>query len=83
MYNLASDEELANLEIANQIRRRLDGVSLRIADAAEDLEPPSTNRGRLDSSRLRRDTGFDDWTPMSASTLERTLDSIRARLTHA
>ncbi len=83
LYQLASGERLTNLELGRQIARLFHDVSLRIAPADESPEPPLSRLGWLDNSRLRQDTGFNDWTRMSADTLKRTLDSIREAVGHA
>ena len=82
LYNLAGDERLSDLEVARQIAGIIDGVSLRI-NQKEASERASSSAGWLDNSRFRGDIGFRDWTPMSASTLEATLQSIRSRMTNA
>lgn len=78
LYHLASKQQLANREIATQIGQLLDDVRLRIAPAGDQPEPPRRNLGLLDNSRLRRDTGFTDWSPMNAATLGATLASFRS-----
>ena len=82
LYNVASDERLSNLEIAKQIAEMAGGVSLRI-NPAEVSERASSGAGWLDNSRLRADIGFSDWTPMSGSTLEATMQNIQPRLRDA
>ena len=78
LYQLASGERLSNFHVARQIARLFDAVSLQIAAINESPEAPLSRLGWLDNSRLRQDTGFNDWTRMSADTLKRTLDSVRA-----
>ena len=83
LYQLASGERLSNFHVARQIARLFDAVSLQIAAINESPEAPLSRLGWLDNSRVRQDTGFNDWTRMSADTLKRTLDSIRAGVAHA
>ena len=83
LYQLASGERISNLDLARQIQQLLDGVVLQFAADEEEMEPASAHLGWLDNSRLRLDTGFCDWTKMSAETLDRTLASIRSGAAHA
>ena len=76
LYHIASGERKTNLEIAQMIDNLLDGVSLRIGSVMETGRPITRNLGWLDNSRLRRDTGFCDWTPMSPSLFETMLAGL-------
>lgn len=82
LYNLAGDERLSNLEVARQIAGIMDGLPLRIK-RTEASERGSSNAGWLDSSRFRADIGFGDWTKMSKSTLDATLQSIKSGMSNA
>ena len=73
LYQVASGEQVSNLQIANMIQTLMDGVKVRVAGR----DDGSRNWSRiLDTSRLAQDVGFSDWTKMSRGTLKRTYDSI-------
>ena len=82
LYHLAGNERLSNLEVAQEIAKLVESLSVHI-DQEEAPEPRLSSAGWLDNSRFRHDIGFGDWTPMSERTLGATLQSIRARLTNA
>ncbi len=83
LYQLASGERLSRLDIARLIQQRIDDVDLRVISDTEATEAPTTRLGWLDTSRLQRDTGFNDWTKLSAETLESALRSLRPATAHA
>lgn len=61
LYHVASQQILTDLEIAQHIQAMLPDTALVIA--AEPTTPALTRRGWLSNDRLRREIGFDRWTP--------------------
>jgi len=83
LYNLASGERKTDLAIARMIQGLVEGAALHFPSANESLARSPAKLGWLDNSRLRRDTGFDDWTAMSQDTLGTVLASLAGHLSDA
>ena len=78
LYQVASGDSISNLELAQRIASLMDGVTVRIVEPeAQPVSKPTGSR-ILDTSRLKQDVGFSDWTMMNERTLRRTLESISA-----
>lgn len=78
LYQVASGDVIANLDLAQRIASVMDGVTVRTSESqAQQAAQPKESR-ILDTSRLKQDVGFSDWTKMSELTLRRTLESISA-----
>lgn len=76
LYQLESGESSSNLAVAREISRVCGDAAIRVSEEAAPAQPVI----ELDDAapgRLQQDTGFSDWTPMSADTLAATLDSLR------
>ncbi len=80
LYNLANGERKSDLEIARMIQSLVEGLRLRLPSANESAARSPAKLGWLDNSRLRRDTGFDDWTAMSQEVLARALTSLAGQV---
>ncbi len=76
LYQLASGELVTNLQVARMIQSLLPGASLRLNSSANEADQVDNQPRMLDTARLKRDTGFGDWTKMSAATLRRAQESI-------
>jgi nucleoside-diphosphate-sugar epimerase len=63
LYNVASGQMRAPLQIADAIAAVLPGVRVESLDGADPALPPLTRQGVLTHERLRTDTGFGGWTP--------------------
>ncbi len=83
LYNLASGERKSDLAVARMIQGLVEGVTLRLPSTNESPPRSSGKLGWLDNSRLRRDTGFDDWTAISQDTLARALASLAGQVSDA
>ncbi len=83
LYQVASGEQISNLELAQKIASLVDGVIARIAAQEAGQAPPPSRSRVLDTSRLAQDVGFSDWTKMSELTLRPTLDSISPSIADA
>ena len=83
LYNLAGDERKSDLEIARMIQSLAEGVSLQVASGNESPMPSPEKLGWLDNSRLKRDTGFSEWTAMSQDTLATVLASLAGQVSDA
>ena len=83
LYNLASSERKSDLEIARMIQGLVAGLRLRLPSANDSPTQSPVKLGWLDNSRLRRDTGFDDWTAMSQDVLARALTSLAGQVGNA
>lgn len=62
LYNLASEQMLTPLNIAESLQVCLPNLKIDVREGVDPALPPLTRRGFLSSERLRRDTGFDRWT---------------------
>lgn len=76
LYQLSSGEILTNLQVARMVQSLLPAVSLRIEPPASESDQADIQPRILDTARLKRDTAFGDWTKMSATTIQATLESI-------
>ncbi|MCY4070347.1 MAG: NAD(P)-dependent oxidoreductase [Chloroflexi bacterium] len=83
LYNLASGERKSDLAIARMIQGLVEGLRLHLPSANEAPARSSAKLGWLDNSRLRRDTGYDDWTAMSQDTLATVLASLAVQVSDA
>ena len=83
LYQLASGEHVSNLAVARMIQSFLPGLSLRVKPPEAGSDGAQIQPRILDTERLRRDTGFRNWTKMSQFTLKRTHDSIAQAIRNA
>ena len=83
LYNLAGGERKSDLEIARMIQGLAEGVSLKVAPGNESPMPSPEKLGWLDNGRLKRDTGFSEWTAMSRDTLATVLASLAGQVSDA
>jgi nucleoside-diphosphate-sugar epimerase len=60
LYNVATEERLTALEIAQAIQRHLPHIPIAMDDTPIE---PTLRQGYLSHARLKSDTGFSDWTP--------------------
>lgn len=58
LYHVASGYRLSNLDIAKQIQAVLSNIKINIQHESS----PLTRLGTLDNTRLKQDTGFENWT---------------------
>jgi nucleoside-diphosphate-sugar epimerase len=65
LYNVAAEQVLTPMAIAQVIREHLPELELRVLDGTNPSTPPLSRCGYLSNSRLREETGFDNWTPFS------------------
>lgn len=65
LYNVASEQALTALQIAEAVRNVLPEVEIVIVTGDEPGLPPPPRRGALTHDRLLANTGFADWTPFS------------------
>ncbi len=83
LYNLASGERKSDLAVARMIQGLVAGLTLHLPSVNESPARSSGKLGWLDNRRLRRDTGFDDWTAMSRDTLATALASLAGQVSDA
>ncbi len=65
LYNLASEQLLTPVNIAQSLQAHLPELKIDIQEGTDPALPPLTRHGFLSSERLRRDTGFSRWTPFA------------------
>lgn len=65
LYNLASEQLLTPVNIAQSLQAHLPELKIDIQESTDPALPPLTRRGFLSSECLRRDTGFNRWTPFA------------------
>lgn len=82
LYQLESGERRSCLAVARQISRLCGDATIRVGEEEASAQAATAIDDRT-PSRLRQDTGFDDWTPMGAETLTATLESLRLGLRRA
>lgn len=80
LYNVASEQLFTALDIAHAIQILVPEVKLKIHDGTEPESHAAPRFGYLSSERLRRELGFDQWTPFSEG-LRSVIDSHKVELT--
>jgi nucleoside-diphosphate-sugar epimerase len=65
VYNVAAEQVLSSVELAQAIQAHLPQVRLDIRGGADPAAPPLRRLGYLANRRLAEDTGFNQWTPFA------------------
>ena len=76
LYNVASEQVFAPVNIAKVLQTLLPHIELDIRDGSDPNTPPLTRRGYLTNQRLQEETGFRGWTPF-ADGLQQSIDAQR------
>ncbi len=65
LYNVASEQRFTELDIAHTIQAIVPEVELRMHEGTAPQANAEARHGYLSSERIRRELGFDQWTPFS------------------
>jgi UDP-glucose 4-epimerase len=65
LYNIAAEQVLTRLDIAQAIQTHLPDVRLQMVAGDDPDVKHLTRRGYLSHQRLQQDTDFDEWTPFA------------------
>ncbi|MCA0457470.1 MAG: NAD(P)-dependent oxidoreductase [Chloroflexi bacterium] len=76
LYNVASEQVFAPVDIAKMLLDLLPNIKLDIRDGSDPNTPPLTRRGYLTNKRLQDETSFSAWTPFAAG-LQQSIDAQR------
>lgn len=68
LYHVASGYRASNLEIAKHIQQMFTDSTIKVHDDSNRDLPHLTRLGTLDNTRLKQDTGFDNWTSIEKGT---------------
>ena len=81
LYHVASSQRHTSDEIADTIQTHLPETEI-IKKEHNSHHPSLTRLGNLDNSRLKQDTGFDNWTPLSEG-IAQTIYAYQQAVSHA
>ena len=81
LYNVASGERKSNIEIARMIAQVVNGTEITVEP--DSGQPRLMRQGTPNNTRLREDTGFDNWTPFDETTLQTMLTNLTRSKTYA
>lgn len=76
LYNVAAEQLLAPVEIAQVLQSLMPNIELDVRQGSDPNTPPLTRRGYLTNKRLQDETGFQGWTSF-ADGIRQSIDAQR------
>ncbi len=81
LYHVASSQRHSSDEIADTIQTHLTETEI-VKKEHNSNRPALTRLGNLDNTRLKQDTGFDNWTPLEEG-IKQTIHAYQEAVSHA